>query len=48
MKATREKGCRGVWGNRWSPVLGGYRWPGAVPIESAVLRKIVRAELGST
>src|SRR5215831_20282859 len=27
-------------------VLGGYRWPGATPVEPEVLRKIVRAELG--
>src|SRR5262245_44011064 len=24
-------------------VLGGYRWPGAVPIESELLRKVTRA-----
>src|SRR5262249_6980549 len=26
-------------------VLGGYRWPGAAPIEPEVLRKVVRAEI---
>src|SRR5262245_52086232 len=29
-------------------VLGGYRWPDAVPVDRDVLRKVVRAELGST
>ena len=29
-------------------VLGGHRWSDAVPVDSDVLRKVVRAELGST
>jgi len=29
-------------------VLGGHRWPGAVLIESELLRKVIRAEVGST
>ena len=29
-------------------VLGGYRWAGAVSVDRDVLRKVVRAELGST
>ena len=29
-------------------VLVGYRWPNAIPVDRDVLRKIVRAELGST
>ena len=29
-------------------VLGGYRWPNAIPVESLVLRKVIRAEVGST
>jgi hypothetical protein len=29
-------------------VLGGYRWPSAIPVDRNVLRKVVRAELGST
>jgi len=28
-------------------VLGGYRWPNAVPVDRDVLRKVVRAELGA-
>ena len=29
-------------------VLGGHRWPNAIPVDRDVLRKVVRAELGST
>jgi endogenous inhibitor of DNA gyrase (YacG/DUF329 family) len=29
-------------------VLGGYRWSNAIPVDRDVLRKVVRAELGST
>src|SRR5262245_44893320 len=29
-------------------VLGGYRWSGATPIEPEGLRKVIRAEVGST
>src|SRR5215472_98534 len=29
-------------------VLGGYRWPDALSVESEVLRKLVRVELGSS
>ena len=29
-------------------VLGGYRWPDATPIDRDLLRKIIRAEVGST
>ena len=29
-------------------VLGGPRWPGAIPVDRDVLRKVVRTELGST
>ena len=29
-------------------VHGGYRWPNAAPVDRDVLRKVVRAELGST
>jgi len=29
-------------------VLGGYRWPGAIRVDSKTGRKIVRAEVGST
>jgi hypothetical protein len=29
-------------------VLGGYHWPNAVPVDRDVLRKVVRAELGSS
>jgi hypothetical protein len=29
-------------------VLGGYRWPDAIPVDRDLLRKVVRAELGST
>ena len=29
-------------------ILGGYRWPNAIPVDRDVLRKIVRAEIGST
>jgi|SRR5262245_50422879 len=29
-------------------ILGGYRWPGAAPIESELLRKVIRAEVCST
>jgi hypothetical protein len=29
-------------------VLGGYRWPNAVPVDRDVLRKVVRAEIGTT
>jgi hypothetical protein len=29
-------------------VLGGYRWPEAIPIDRDVLRKVIRAEVGST
>ena len=29
-------------------ILGGHRWSNAIPVDSDVLRKVVRAELGST
>lgn len=29
-------------------VLGGYRWPNAVPVDREVLCKVIRAEIGST
>ena len=29
-------------------VLGGHRWPNAIPVDRNLLRKVVRAELGST
>jgi hypothetical protein len=29
-------------------ILGGYRWPGVTPVDSETMRKIVRAEVGST
>ena len=29
-------------------VLGGYRWPNAVSVDRDVLRKVIRAEIGST
>jgi endogenous inhibitor of DNA gyrase (YacG/DUF329 family) len=29
-------------------VLGGHRWPNAIPVDGDVLRKVIRAEIGST
>jgi len=29
-------------------ILGGHRWSNAIPVDRDVLRKVVRAELGST
>src|SRR5215471_9419214 len=29
-------------------VLGGYRWPNPIPVDRAVLRKVLRAELGES
>jgi hypothetical protein len=48
--SNKNKVLRGAKSGSSIPlnVLGGYRWPNAVPVGSAVLRKIVRAELGSS
>src|SRR5262249_39995810 len=35
----------------WLPAvtdLGGYRWPNPIPVDRAVLRKVLRAELGES
>jgi hypothetical protein len=29
-------------------VLAGHRWPGAPPVDRELLRKVIRAEIGST
>ena len=29
-------------------ILGGHRWSNAIPVEGLVLRKVIRAEVGST
>ena len=29
-------------------ILGGYRWPGAMPVEPELLRRMIRAEIGSS
>jgi hypothetical protein len=47
---NQNKGLQGAKSGSSIPlnVLGGYRWPNALPVDPDVLRKVVRAELGST
>ncbi len=46
--------CKPVFGDRGAafsvPVnlLGGYRWPGATPVDRATLEKIIHREIGGT
>src|SRR5215831_7968192 len=44
---NQNNGLRGAKSGSSIPfnVLGGYRWPSAIPVERDVLRKVVRAEL---
>src|SRR5262249_24399179 len=47
---NKNNGLRGAQSGSSMPlnILGGHRWPDAVPIESELLRKVIRAEVGST
>jgi hypothetical protein len=47
---NRNNGLQGAKSGSSIPlnVLGGYRWSDAIPVDRNVLRKVVRAELGST
>jgi len=48
--SNKNNGVQGAKSGSSIPlnVLGGCRWPDAVPVDRDVLRKVVRAELGST
>jgi len=47
---NQNKGLQGAKSGSSIPlnVLGGYRWPNAVSVDRDVLRKVIRAEIGST
>jgi len=47
---NQNKGLQGAKSGSSIPlnVLGGHRWPNAIPVDGGVLRKVIRAELGST
>jgi hypothetical protein len=47
---NRNNGLQGPKSGSSIPlnVLGGHRWQNSIAVDSALLRKVIRAELGST
>jgi endogenous inhibitor of DNA gyrase (YacG/DUF329 family) len=48
--SNKNNGLRGAKSGSSIPlnVLGGYRWPNPIPVDRAVLRKVLRVELGES